>query len=84
MLKEEIRAELDREPFVPLRVYLDSGQHYDIPIRRAAHILSVGLLVFIGMTEGGIRADGYDRFPFERVARIEHRRFNRRHPKKAS
>jgi hypothetical protein len=71
MDKEAVRAELSREPFVPLRLHLTNGKTFDIPFRDAAHILSYGVLVFIGMKEGTRSAKGYDRFHFENIERIE-------------
>ena len=58
MDKEAVRAELIREPFVPLRLHLSNGKTFDIPFRDAAHILSYGVLVFIGMKEGTRSAKG--------------------------
>lgn len=73
MLKKQIKAKLARDPFVPVRLYLDDGRKFDVPFREVAHVLSIGLLVFIGMKQGSIRADTYDRFPFEKIVRVEDR-----------
>ena len=73
MQKEEVRAELTREPFVPLRLHLKDGKTFDIPFRDVAHVLGYGVLVFIGLKEGTHQAKAYDRFSFENIVRIERR-----------
>jgi len=73
MLKEDVRAELTPEPFVPLRLHLKGGKKFDVPFRDVAHMLGYGVLVFIGLKQGTHQAKGYDRFPFEHIVRIEHR-----------
>ena len=78
MDREEVKAELLREPFVPFRMHLSSGKKYDVPFRDAARTLSYGFLVFLGMKEGTHRAEGFDRFPYEDIVRIEHRPAKRR------
>ena len=74
MLKEEVKTEIWREPFVPLRLHLSNGKKFDIPFREVARVLSYGILVFIGMKEGTHLAEGYDRFSFDQIIRIEHAR----------
>jgi hypothetical protein len=83
MDKEIIRGELKREPFVPFRLHLTNGRKFDVPFRQVAHIVSSGLLVFIGLKEGTHSAKGYDRFAFEHIERLEHRPAGRKR-KKAS
>jgi hypothetical protein len=86
MLKEDVRAEITREPFVPLRLHLRNGKTFDVPFRDVAHMLGCGVLVFIGLKEGTHQAKTYDRFSFEDILRIEHRppRGKAHRPKKAS
>ncbi|HZL37512.1 MAG TPA: hypothetical protein VFC78_19495 [Tepidisphaeraceae bacterium] len=78
MLKEEIKAAVWREPFVPLRLHLSNGKTFDVPFRDVARVLSYGLLVFIGMKEGTHQSKGYDRFSFDQIVRIEQRPANGR------
>jgi hypothetical protein len=73
MTKEEINSELNREPFVPLRLHLRDGRRFDVPFREVARMLPYGVLVFIGLKEGTHQADSFDRFPFDAVERIEQR-----------
>jgi hypothetical protein len=71
MEKEEVRTILSREPFTPFRIHLTNGKRYDVSHREVARFLGYGVLVFIGLKEGTRQAKGYDRFPFERIARIQ-------------
>ena len=84
MQKDDIRAELNREPFVPLRLHLRNGKTFDIPFRDVAHIVFSGLLVLIGLKEGTRSAKGYDRFAFDDIHRIERRPTRGGKRKKAS
>ena len=73
MLRDQIEAELAREPFVPLRLHLRGGKTFDIPFRDVARVLPFGLLVFVGLKRGTRQASGYDRFAFDNIVRIEQR-----------
>jgi hypothetical protein len=79
MLKEEVKAELGREPFVPLRLHLRNGDKFDIPFRDIAHVLRSGLLVLIGLKRGTRQAKGYTTYVFEDIVRIERRPAGRNH-----
>jgi hypothetical protein len=83
---EDVRAELTRSPFVPFRFHLKDGRTFDVPHRDVAHTLPYGVLVLLGLKEGTHQADGYDRFPYEHINRIEHlpRKRNHRSQRKAS
>ena len=67
MDREAVRAELDREPFVPLRLYLTKNRTFDVPIKKAAHMVYGGVLVFKGVNELKHTVEGYDRFAFEQL-----------------
>jgi hypothetical protein len=71
MNREEVKAVVEREPFRPYRIHLGQRKQYDVLHRDAARFLGYGVLVFIGLKEGTHQAKGYDRFPFERIDRIE-------------
>jgi hypothetical protein len=73
MQKEDVVSILQREPFVPYRIYLENGKHYDVPHRDVARFLGYGVLVFIGLKEGTHSAKGYDRFGFDHILRVEDR-----------
>ena len=71
MQKEQIRAELERDPFVPLRLHLRSGKTFDVPFREVAHMVAGGVLVLIGLKPGTHTAERYDRFAYDEIVRIE-------------
>lgn len=71
MTVDQVEAELTRTPFVPFRFHLTDGRTFDVAHRDVAHLLSYGVLVFIGLREGTRRAEGYDRFPYDAISRIE-------------
>jgi hypothetical protein len=71
MLIEEVRQELTREPFIPLRFHLRNGKKFDVPFRDVAHLLGYGVLIFIGLKQGTHQAKSYDRFGFDDIIRIE-------------
>ncbi len=83
MLKEQVQAELSRDPFVPLKIRLKDGKAFDVPFRDVAQLLGYGVLVFIGLKEGTHKAKSFDRFGFDQIDRIEQKPISRR-PKKAS
>ena len=64
-------SELTREPFVPLRLHLTNGRTFDVPFRQVAHMVHRGVLVLIGLKEGTHSAQGYDRFAYEQIEKIE-------------
>jgi hypothetical protein len=68
---DDVAAALERTPFVPFRLHLKDGRRFDISHRDVGHVLSYGVLVLLGLKEGSPKADGYDRFPFDAIARIE-------------
>ena len=70
MDREAVRAEVDREPFVPLRLYLTKNRTFDVPIKKAAHMVYGGVLVFKGMNELKHTVEGYDRLAFEQIETI--------------
>jgi hypothetical protein len=71
MLIDEVRQELTREPFIPLRFHLRNGKKLDVPFREVAHLLGYGVLIFIGLKPGTHQARSYDRFGFDDIVRIE-------------
>ncbi|MGD0390597.1 MAG: hypothetical protein ABSC42_16755 [Tepidisphaeraceae bacterium] len=79
MLKEEVKSELGRDPFVPLRLHLKNGKTFDIPFREVAHDLGYGLVVFIGLRQGTRRAKGVATYFYDDILRIEQRPANRGH-----
>ena len=74
MTKDEVQAELKRDPFVPLRLYLTNGKSFDVPFREVAQLLGNDqVLVLIGLKQGTHQARSYDTFSLANIARIEQR-----------
>jgi hypothetical protein len=71
MSKEQIKAELAREPFVPLRFFLKNGKKLHVPVREAALLMKYDMLVVIGAEPETHQAKGYLTFDFDDVVRIE-------------
>jgi hypothetical protein len=72
MSKDEVKAELLRDPFVPLRIHLKNHKTVSVPFREAAHILGpLDMIVFRGLKPGGRVAKGHVIFGFESILRIE-------------
>jgi hypothetical protein len=73
MEKEEVRNQLTRDPFVPLRLYIKDGRKLDVPVRQAAYMQSHGVLVLLGVKPGTYVIKGYDVIGFDAIERIEQR-----------
>jgi hypothetical protein len=73
MEKEDVRVQLRRDPFVPLRVHLAGGKSFDVPFPEVAHLLGHGVLVLKGVKRGTHQAQGFDVFGFDQITRIERR-----------
>jgi hypothetical protein len=71
MLPAEIKTELAREPFIPLRLHLTSGKKLDVPFKGVATMVQGGLLVMKGVREGSRMAKGFDVVGYDKIARIE-------------
>jgi hypothetical protein len=66
---EDLRGELDREPFVPLRIHMVSGKTLDVPRHSAAMILRNALMVLEPLTPG---IEGrYDLVALRNIERVE-------------
>ncbi len=74
MLKDEVKARLRHEPFVPLDVRTADGRRLEVRFPHAAVVMGDGLIVFRGVKDERSRvATGYDFVAFERVEDIEPR-----------
>ena len=72
MTENDVIAELEREPFGPLRLHLVSGKTFDILGPNVAHPLTTTLLVLRNPTIGkATRAEGFDLIAYHNVERIE-------------
>lgn len=69
MTSEDVRAELEKEPFIPLRFHLVSGKTVDVVTADAGWMLQNALFVFHKAPRG---ADaGYDVISLRNIERIE-------------
>jgi hypothetical protein len=72
MTEDDVIAELEREPFQPLRLRLVSGKTLDILGQNAAHPLSNTLLVLRNPIIGtATRAEGSYLVAYHNIERIE-------------
>ena len=71
MAPKQLQQEIDRDPFVPVRLHLASGKTIDIRHAGAAWILSYGLLVFHGTQPGKSFATGYDVINYRLIEKVE-------------
>ncbi len=72
MTENDVIAELEREPFHPLRLHLVSGKTLDIVGPNVAHPLSNTLLILRNPTIGtATRAEGFDVIAYHNIERLE-------------
>jgi hypothetical protein len=76
MTSQDIKAELEKDPFVPLRLHLVSGKTIDVPFPSAAWVLQISVLVFQNVQQGSQSASGYDVVALRNIERIEQRDVN--------
>ena len=81
MTSEDIKSELDKEPFVPFRLHLVSGKVIDVDAPHAATMLQNAVLVFRKWRDK--KATGYDVLALRNIERIEQRPGNGRSRKSA-
>lgn len=76
MTSEDLRSQLDRVPFLPLRLHLVSGSTYEI--RNPANVtLLQNTLMIIQDRDPRFNEEGYDVIAFRNIERIEQIRSNR-------
>ena len=71
MTSKDIEAELERDPFIPIRIHLVSGKTIDVPAANVAFPMQNALLVLQRRQPGRVRLDGYDVLSFRNIERIE-------------
>jgi hypothetical protein len=71
MTSEDIKQEIDREPFVPLRLHLSSGQKLDVLDRHTAWVRQHTLLLVYRLRQGTQEIGGYDVIAFRLIERVE-------------
>jgi hypothetical protein len=71
MTSEDIKQELDREPFVPLRIHLSSGKAIDIRYAGTAWTRQNTLLIVYPLARGTHEIGNYDVVALRLIERIE-------------
>lgn len=71
MTTEDISQELDRDPFVPLRLHLSSGKTIDIEHPASAFIRQNTLLIVHRLAPGTHEIGNYDVVALRLIERIE-------------
>lgn len=71
MTTEDIRQELEREPYQPLRLRLSSGQTMDIPYANSAFVRQNTLLIVERLRPGSAAIGNYDVIALRLIERIE-------------
>ncbi len=71
MTEKALLHELEKDPFIPLRLHLVSGKTVDIFVPHGAWTLSYALLVFRNPTIGSPKAEGYDVVAYANIERVE-------------
>jgi hypothetical protein len=71
MTIKEIEDELEREPYIPLRLHLDDGKTVDLPRPGVAWTMRHSLLVFQPGPESKYRVTRYDIISLRHVVKIE-------------
>lgn len=66
-----LQAEIEREPFIPVRLHLSSGKRIDIRHVGDLVYLSYGLMVLHRPDPTKRRADGYDLINYRLIERVE-------------
>ena len=69
--KDKVKAELTREPFIPLRIHLRNGKKISVPFREVVHPMGEYAVAFIGLKEGTRQAKGHLSFNYGDVVHIE-------------
>jgi hypothetical protein len=80
MTSEDLRSELDREPFTPIRLHLVSGHSVEIRNARDAALLQNSVVVLHGF-DPRFEEVGYDVISLRNIERIEQIRSALRHGK---
>jgi hypothetical protein len=83
MTEDDVIAELEREPFQPIRLHLVSGKTLDILGPNVAHPLTNTLLVLRNPTIGrATTAEGFDVIAYHNIERLERLEIGKRPTKK--
>ena len=71
MTSEDLRSELEKAPFIPLRLHLVSGKTLDVRTSGAAHMLKNTVMVFQEPQDGQRKSELYDVIALRNIERVE-------------
>jgi hypothetical protein len=71
MTTEGITQEIDRQPFIPFRLYLSSGQTIDVLYPNTAWVRQNTVLIVHPLERGASRIGNYDVIALRLIERIE-------------
>lgn len=71
MTSEDVKQELEREPFMPLRLHLASGQKIFIPYPNTAWVRRNTLVIVFPLAPGSVAIGNYDVIALPLIERIE-------------
>jgi hypothetical protein len=71
MTTEDMQQELERQPFIPLRLHLASGKALDIPFSGTAWVRQNTLLVVHPIAPHSAQIGNYDVISLRLIERIE-------------
>ena len=71
MTTEDLKQELDREPFVPLRLHLASGKTMDVEYPNSAFVRQNTLLIVHRLAPNSAAIGNYDVLALRLIERIE-------------
>ena len=71
MMSKDIEAELERQPFVPIKLHLVSGKEMTIRNSNAAWMMQNTLVILRHPRRNRLRGDGYDVVSNRNIERIE-------------
>ena len=71
MTQEDVLQELQREPFIPLRLHLSSGQKMDIEYPNSAFTRQNRLVIMHRLSPGSPAIGNYDVVAYRLIERIE-------------
>jgi hypothetical protein len=71
MTSEDVKQEIEREPYVPLRLHLASGKVMDVPFPGSAFLRQNTLVIMHRLTAHTQEIGGYDVIALRLIERIE-------------
>lgn len=71
MTSEDVKQELERDPFVPLRLHLASGKTIDVPYPNTAWLRQNTIVIVHPLRRGTVEIGNYDVVALRLIERIE-------------